>query len=262
MKDNHRIILQDGFLDLKLNAIIATFRQEHNAEYAVVFKVKSFLDEAQDCFVGKKVSKQDMFLSASIMELNKLFQSAVLLFEKGLPSSANIIVRSILELSFKIIELINNENFLQEMIMDSNLKTLKTLNDIKNHKLYSVAPSDLVEQLLEDCKRKKTQSSNVNIGASILADRNGLKKEYILYRTYCDYTHLSLSAINENIDITSQGVTLDGDIKLTDFSESLALLISITMISFPYIAQHSLIDEKMKSQFDLLQNEFVKAFQQ
>ena len=55
---------------------------------------------------------------------------------------------------------------------------------------------------------------------------------------------------------------MDGDIKLTDFSESLALLISITMISFPYIAQHSLIDEKMKSQFDLLQNEFVIAFQQ
>ena len=83
MKDNHRIILQDGFLDLKLNAIITAFRREHNAEYAVVFKVVSFLDEAQDCFVGKKVSKQDMFLSASIMELNKLFQSAVLLFERG-----------------------------------------------------------------------------------------------------------------------------------------------------------------------------------
>ena len=83
MKNNHRITLQDGFLDLKLNTIITAFRQEHNAEYAVVFKVKSFLDEAQDCFVGKKVSKQDMFLSASIMELNKLFQSAVVLLREG-----------------------------------------------------------------------------------------------------------------------------------------------------------------------------------
>ena len=262
MKNNHRITLQDGFLDLKLNTIITAFRQEHNAEYAVVFKVKSFLDEAQDCFVGKKVSKQDMFLSASIVELNKLFQSAVVLFERGLPSSANIIVRSILELSFKIIELIKNENFLQEMIMDSNLKTLKTLNDIKNNKLYNVVPSDLVEELLEDCRRKKTQSCNVNIGASALADRNGLKKEYILYRTYCDYTHQSLSAINEIIDITSQGVTLDGDIKLTNFSESLALLISITMISFPYFAQHSLIDEKIKDQFVLLRENFGEVFEQ
>ena len=262
MKDNNRIILQDGFLDLKLNEIITTFRQKYSAEYSVVFKIKSFLDEAQDCFIGKTVSKQDMFLSASIMELNKLFQSAVLLFERGLPSSANIIVRSILELSFKIIELIKNENFLQEMIMDANLKTLKTLNDIKNNKLYDVVPPDLVEQLLEDCQQKKSQNSNVNIGASNLADRNGLKKEYILYRTYCDYTHQSLSAIYENIDITPQGVTLDGDLRLTNFSESLALLISITMISFPYITQHSLIDEKIKDQSVLLWEEFVEVFNQ
>ena len=260
MKDNHRIILQDGFLDLKLNAIITAFRQEHNAEYAVVFKIKSFLDEAQDCFVRKKVSKQDMFLSASIMELNKLFQSAVLLFERGLPSSANIIVRSILELSFKIIELIKNENFLQEMIMDINSETLKTLNNIKNEKLYELMPQDRLEQLLEDCQQKKSQSGNVNIGAYNLADRNGLKKEYILYRTYCGYTHQSLSSIDEFIETTPQGVTLDGDLRLADFSESLALLISITMISCPYIAQHSLICEKMKNQFDLLHDDFVKTF--
>ena len=115
---------------------------------------------------------------------------------------------------------------------------------------------------IEGCQRKKTQCGNVNIGASVLADRNGLKKEYILYRTYCDYTHQSISAINESIDITSQGVTLDGDIKLTNFSESLAMLISITMISFPYISQHSLVDEKIKDQFVLLREKFGEVFEQ
>ena len=84
-----------------------------------------------------------------------------------------------MELSFKIIELIKNENFLQEMIMNINFETLKTLNNIKNEKLYELVPQDRLEQLLEDCQQKKSQSSNVNIGAYNLANRNGLKKEYI-----------------------------------------------------------------------------------
>lgn len=254
--------LKNGFLDLKLSENVAAFRQDHAEEYALVVKVKSFLEESCNCFIGKTVSKQDMFLSASILELNKLFQSSVLLFERGLPSSANIIVRSILELSFKIIELIKNENFLQEIIADTNLQTLKTLNDIKKNNLYNIVPSDLVEKLLENCQQKQSQQSNINIGASTLADRNGLKQEYVLYRTYCDYTHQSISVINESIDMTSEGVTLNGSLRLTNFSESLALLISITMISFPYIAQHSLVDEKMKNYFVLLQESFYRVFNQ
>ena len=254
--------LEDGFLDLKLNEELSAFREKHQSKYLVVFKLKAFLDEVQNCFIGKTVSKQDMFLSASIIELNKLFQSAVLLFERGIPESANIVVRSVLELSFKIMELIRNENFLQEMIMDLNSKTLKTLNDVKNYKLYDVVPQNLVNQLIAECKQKRSQNgnSNISIGACNLAERNGLKKEYILYRTYCDYTHQSLNAIDEIIDITPEGVNMNGDLRLDDFAESLALLISITMISFPMIVQHLLFDENLKHKLDLLQEDFIKVF--
>ena len=61
--NNNNLKLEDGFLDLKLNETIPVFREEHKAEYLVVFKVKSFLDELQNCSVGKTVSEQDKFLA-------------------------------------------------------------------------------------------------------------------------------------------------------------------------------------------------------
>ena len=253
--------LEDGFLDLKLNEVVPLFRHEHQSEYLIIFKVKSFLDELQNTFVGNIVSKRDIFLYASILELSKLFQSAVLLFERGLSEAAKIVIRSILELSFKIIELTRNENFMQEMILDVSSESLATLIKMKESGLYDfIIDKNCFDELLNDFQKVKAKSSKVNIRASELAKRNGLENEYILYRTYCGYTHLSAQVIDELIEINPDGVILNGDFRLDDFSESIAMLASITMISFSKILQYLTVGENLKNQFDLLQDDFVKVF--
>ena len=257
---NNNLELEDGFLDLKLNEAISAFREEHRTEYLVVFRVKSFLYEVQNCFVGKTVSQQDNFLAASIVELNKLFQSAVLLFERGLPDAANIVVRSILELSFKIVELLNNKEFLKEMKLDVNSNAIKTLNDIKENKFYDIVPQARLDELLSNCQQFKSQNGNVNISVKELAKRNGMLREYLLYRTYCDYTHQSLKVIDEIIDYTPDGVNLNGDLRLDDFSHSILMLVSITMISISKLLEYSMIDEKLKDQFDLLQKDITENY--
>ena len=260
IKGDNKMDFKDGFLDVQLNDFINVFREKHKLEYALIYKTKSFLDRAQTVLVGKTVPKQDIFLVASIVELNKLFQSAILLFERGLPESANILVRSILELSFKIIELTQNENFLQEMIQDISSKTLTTIKKIKQNELFDVVPEDILDELLVEYQNFKKHKINTDVGVYNLAERNGLNKEYILYRTYCDYTHQSIKVIDEIVSVTQEGVSVNGDLRLNDFLESISLLISITMISFPWIIQHFLFDEDLKCQFDLLQEEFLNVF--
>ena len=82
----------------------------------VVFKVESFLYELQSSFVGKTVSEQDKFLAASIVELNKLFQSAVLLYERGLPESASL-NEEMLQLKKEILRILaKNKSILKTLI--------------------------------------------------------------------------------------------------------------------------------------------------
>ena len=88
--------LDEGFLDFKINDCLPKFREEHKEEYKVVIDLMQLFNSLKDKFVGKNASEQDIFLLSSIIELNKLFQSAVLLFERGIPSSGNIIIRTIL----------------------------------------------------------------------------------------------------------------------------------------------------------------------
>ena len=101
--------LVEGFLDLKINEYLPKFREEHKEKYNVVLDLMQLFNSLKDKFVGKNASEQDIFLLSSIIELNKLFQSAVMLFERGIPSSANIIIRTILELSLNIVETVKNK---------------------------------------------------------------------------------------------------------------------------------------------------------
>lgn len=252
--------LENGFLDLKINESISIFREEYKSEYLLILKIKSFLEEVQNCFADKTVSNQDMYLFASIVELGKLFQSAVLLFERGLPESANIIVRSILELNFEIIESIRNADFLKEMILNVNSETLVTLKKIKKKELYDLIPQKHLDDLLNKCQQSRSKSEMPDVKASKLAERNGLEKEYILYRMCCDYTHQSIKVIDEIVEVMPGGVHLNGDLRLDDFAKSIAMLGSITMISFPKIVQHSLIDENLKHQLGVLQDDFANVF--
>ena len=127
--------------------------------------------------------------------------------------------------------------------------------------MYDIIDQNYLEQLLNSCNELNSKNNRSDIRVSQLAKRNGMEKEYILYRTYCDYTHQSAKVIDEIVEIKPNGVNLNGGLRLDDFSESIAMLASITMISFQDIVRHPLIREKMESQFYLLQNEFVKAFQ-
>ena len=99
----------------------------------LIWKMKGLLDETQNCFVGNDASQTIVFVASSIVNLNELFQSAVLLLEKGLPIPAKILMRTILELSLKIIEALSNDQYIEELIYAfySEKKTL-AIKDAKD----------------------------------------------------------------------------------------------------------------------------------
>ncbi len=87
---------------------------------------------------------KDVYLLASIVQLNKLYQSAILLFERGLRESANIIIRTIIEVSFKNIEVMRNIEFINELWLEQQYQNKKCLENIKNKKLFDLIPENKI----------------------------------------------------------------------------------------------------------------------
>ena len=252
--------LVEGFLDFKINECLPKFREEHKEEYKVVINLIQLFNSLKDKFVGKNASEQDIFLLSSIIELNKLFQSAVLLFERGIPSSANIIIRTILELSLNIVETVKNKEHIQEIMLNEIKETRSTVNIAKEFKRLDLIPAEKIQEIQEAYDWLSDNKPTKKTSVKDLAQKNGFEVEYLLYRTYCGNTHMSASALAKNFSASSSGITFDAGIQLGDFKYDLRRLISIAIIPVPSLITDYFNDDNLIKKYDLICDNFQKVF--
>ena len=251
------ILQKDEFTDLILNDCIKDFRKKYLKEYETIDEfIKLFRASEQELVtIGK--TRQDLYVLSSLTELNELFQSAVLLLERGVKDSAYIIIRSILELIFRIIEVIRNEKFIDTLSLKQQYDNKKMLNDIKSNKLFDMVPEEDVIKYITKCEQEINGAEEPKFTVKELANKNGFNKAYILYRLQCDYTHQTNFIIENKIKITENGFVVDWNFKLDDFKTSIAWLISITSIIFPVILNEYIKNNTLKDLF----NNFMKHFE-
>ena len=244
--------LRDEYLDLKINDCIIGFRDKYSKEYNVIKEFNMFFRLLQIELGNKGQGQQNVCIMASLNQLHKLYQSAILLFERGLVESANILIRTILDLIFKTAECIRNQDFVDKFFIEEKYELIKTLKDMKSNKMFDMLPVEKMEEYIEECNKEINNKQRPDFKASTLARKNGLEKAYILYRFQCNYTHQSASIIGRIIKQTEEGVYIDGDLQLEDFRQSIAWLMSITDIIFPIIINEYLKSEEMFKKYEQL----------
>lgn len=257
---NDKTNVNEGFLDFKINECLPKFREEHKEEYNVVIDLMRLFNSLKDKFVGKNASEQDIFLLSSIIELNKFFQSAVLLFERGIPSSSNIIIRTILELSLNIVETVKNKEHIQVIMLNEIKETRSTVNIAKEFKRLDLIPSEKKQEIQEAYDWLSDNKPAKKTSVKDLAQKNGFEVEYLLYRTYCGNTHISASALAKNFSESSSGITFDAGIQLGDFKYDLRRLISIAIIPIPSLLSEYFNDEDLNNQYNLICRNFESVF--
>lgn len=255
----NKIQLPDGFVDMRINENLSKFRSEHKEEYKFIKETKKLFDKAQQKFIGQTVTKNEMYLATSLISLSKLFQSAVLLFERGLLEPGNIIMRSCIELSFKIVELIKNKKFINSMIKEQYYEAKNTLEIINNNKLYDMVPKETVEDLLN--KPQIKNSKYIKLSPYKLAQKNDLLEGYILYRLYCNDSHQSIATLSETQIFEDDGVRLNGNLRLEEFSSSIYMLISIVLVPFPTLIEKYSTDNELKKQYESLIDSFKRIYE-
>ena len=258
MEDNG--LLEDGYLDLKINQYISNFRKKDENEYLCIKKFNNFLYKIQSEIGKNGANQQNAFIMASLTEIQKIFCGAILLFERGLPESANILIRTILELSFKIIETIRNEDFVKDLLLAEYFEGLATVNDIEKSKLFDLVPQQEIIELKQRYIKEINGNQKPRIKAQYLAEKNNLKREYILYRLQCEHSHQSAKIIGDLIQITDKGIYIDGDLRLDEFKTSIAWILSIITIAIEVILKEYIDNNILQKEFDVILTYFESNF--
>ena len=83
-----------------------------------------------------------------------------------------------------------------------------------------------------------------------LIKKNGLYREYVHYRLYCNYTHQSIDQMNNIISSDDISITIDGNFRIDKFNDSIAMLISILMVALPVLIDEYIKDEELKKLYN------------
>lgn len=247
----------DEFIDLNVNNCVVDFREQYREEYEIIEECIYIFRLFEEKIEKIGPTRKNAYILAALMQVNKLYQSSILLLERGLKESANIINRTILETIFKMVAVIRNENFIDFLNISQDIENQSILQYLKSKELFDMVPQYKLEKQIEKIDKdikadncKKTKISNI-------ARDNNMEREYALYKMLCDYTHQSNFVIGSTIIIEENRCIVNGNFQIDDFKESVAFLISIAIIIFPFLFDEYIKDIELKDKYE----EFTKKFE-
>lgn len=243
-----------GFLSTEINDCIPIFRKHFASEYELINQINEFYYDLQNCFIGHEATLEIVYYLTALTELHKLYQSVILLLERGLDSSANIVMRSAIELSLKLLEAIRNPDQINAFIAHDEESHLKISKEFQKNSGTETDVSISGGKVSSKCKSYK------HLTTRELAERNECGPLYTIYRLLCDDTHQSPYVLGQYIEKTENGVLVDAGFQLENFRKSVALLISIVINPVPKILCIIPCDDSLGKQYKLIENSYMKIF--
>lgn len=251
---------KDEFIDLKVYDYIKNFRKNNAIIYKLLYELIDILRECETQIEKLGTEKNNVYLLAMFMQLNKFFQSSILMFEHGLKDVGESLIRTCLELSIKIIELIKNQDFIEDYELESYFEMRNTTKIMLDKQIYDLVSKETLEKCLEFCNRKIGGKKRPNVKINNLIEKNGLYREYVLYRLHCNYTHQSIDQMNNIISSNKFKVTINGNFQLDKFNDSIAMLISVIMIVLPVLIEDYIKNEELKDIYNVFNKKIENIF--
>lgn len=247
----------DEFIDLELNDCIVDFRNQYKEEYEIITECVQLFRLFEEKMENKEATPQTTYVLAAVMQLNKLYQSAIILLERGLKEPAYIICRTILELTFNIISTIKDEEFVEYLNEKQDIENQGFLKYVIDKELFDIIPRDKLDELVTNIDKNVIKTNKEKTKMINIVNENNLEREYSLYKMLCDYTHASNFVIGSTITMENNKCTINGNFQIEDFKFSVAFLISISIIVFTFLYADYLKEEQLKKEYE----KFVSAFE-
>lgn len=252
--------LNDGFLDYEINKIVKKIRKQYQNEYKIINDFNKYIYILIEKLLYKGSSQQNLFVIASIVEMHKFYQSSIILLERGLPECANSLIRTMIDLLIKIIEVIRNKESVEKLLLNADYELLNILEYIDNHKIFTIIPHPELVKIIEQKNKEIKNRKNPRIKTKDLAEKNNVMDVYMLFRLQSDYTHLSTNIIGRIIDFNGTRYDINEDLMLNNFKIDVSLSLSIVCKMIEFVINEYERNLELQENYKELSNKFELGF--
>lgn len=247
-------ILIDGFLDDKMQKNIKKIKNRYKDEFNLLYKFNRLMYKIMDNYNDIEANESDNYILTGFVEINKLYQSAIIMLEYGLKNSFESLMRNILELSIQMLYVFLDEKNVYELEKNTYKNALSKLKYIRENKLYNIIPEDLIDiaYIKIESGKVKLEEKDIKCAPPIetMCNKVEMKEEYVYYRFLSNYVHQDFGIINEANIFTKDGVNINADVKHIEMKNCTFRIIS----SFQKVLEKIITTytPKLKNEYDTL----------
>lgn len=250
------------FLDPSIERYVAQVRATHAISLDFAYRLNQFGNRALFAVGVSPHDAKELLLSTLLRRILTSFQASIIICERGLPLEAQVLLRTVLEVTFKIVAIANDEEVAQLFIGEGLINKRK-----KYEKLRKLNSTDFQGELDEMSEAHKVLAEKIKtegireLTTFEFAKRAGLENFYhSAYSVLSDAVHSSVNTLDGTLDLDAQGDLVglkygfsDDDLNDHVFTACEALMISLK-------AALSVIGPDLVEEVQELQNDFAKAY--
>lgn len=206
------IELNNGFLDDNLNFEVNRIRKENLEAYQLVEELNKLLYEIEQSFIKENASKDELYVYTTFNQIHISCQTYIILIERGLYGDSQIILRAIYEKIFNLKMVMLDGGYLKRILKDSLNQSCSTLKKMKSDKIFELLEEDIVDNRINEFEKVINNMSEIKetMNLSDIADKVGMRRQYIYYKLLCEYAHNDLAVLMQNLKFEEEGVIIKG----------------------------------------------------
>jgi hypothetical protein len=193
-----------GFLSSEINEWIQKHRKENEKWFALSERCSNL---GQQVLLSIKVSNNDLQKLLVSLWFNRLlshFQAIVLLMERGMLYEAQILLRTLVEVSFSLVAVAENPEISQDFLKDDKAQQLKALNTYMNLPKHLRTQDEQqeagVRKKIEDLKCEICKNIYKELKTEYIAQKANMTEYYnTIYASLCNTVHSRIRDLESHL---------------------------------------------------------------
>lgn len=249
----------NGFLGPEISGIVQHVRAAH----AEIFSFCDRLNElAHRSLFSAKVDRhniRELVLSTLIHKAMTAYQAVVIVAERGLPSEARVLLRTLLEVTFRAGAIAKNPDAARQYVSEDVVRRSKLIRRFKrlSPDLQGSANAAELDQVLEVLTARIRAERITERSTLWYAEQAGMEDFYrSAYSLLSEAVHVSIGQLESSLHLDEKGDLLGLTYGPSDEEIDVNLLTGAEALLFALRATYSVVDVQTSDEIHRMHDEF------
>jgi hypothetical protein len=196
-----------GFLSTEIQQWIQKHRQANQKWFSLSERCSKL---GQQILLSMKIDNENLQQILVALWFNRLlshFQAIILLMERGMLFEAQIILRTLTEVSFSLVAVAENASLAQDFLKDDKVQQLKSLNTYmnlpKHLRTQDQKQHDSILKIIENLKCEICKNNYKGLKTEYIAQKANMTDNYnTIYASLCSTVHSRIRDLESHLLLT------------------------------------------------------------